>query len=197
MKDVGTDISDNIIQLPDVTSLSDGAFYKCWNVTDLSMPNLTYAGSSAFHELGYTTTLHTLSVPKLANLGTSDYVFGNIKIDELLLPSIKAIPKLTFGYSSIKDIHFGSSLTTLGSNSSTGNVFNSVKSLPERNLYFEGTTPPTFGSTAFFTDYNVNTVLLPLTSIHVPSGCKEAYKTALHSANAAFDAYFDIIIEDL
>ncbi len=185
-------------ELPDVTEIGENAFYACESVTNLSLPNLTKAGRGAFYKLGYTTTLQTLSVPKLANIGTSDdYVFGSITIDELHLPSIKAIPRFTFGYTAIKNIHFGSSLTTLGSNGSTDNVFNSVNSLPERNLYFEGTTPPTFGSTAFFTDYGVNTVLLPLTSIHVPSGCKEAYKTALHSANLAFDAYFDIIIEDL
>ena len=104
---------------------------------------------------------------------------------------------LTFGYSKIKTIRFGSSLSYFGGNNKTDLVFNSIVELPERHLYFEGTTPPTFGTYAFYTDYNVCEVLLPLTSIHVPAGCKEAYKTALHNANSAYDAYFGLIVEDI
>ena len=66
-----------------------------------------------------------------------------------------------------------------------------------RQLYFEGTTPPTFNANTFFTDYEVNTQVLPLDAIHVPAGCKDAYKAALHAANSAYDVYFDIIIDDL
>ena len=76
-------------------------------------------------------------------------------------------------------------------------VFNDIPTLPERNLYFEGTTPPVFGTYAFFIDYNVCSVLMPLTSIHVPVGCKEAYKTALHNANSSYDNYFSIIVDDI
>ena len=201
MTDVGSDISDNIIRLPNITSLSDGSFYRCRSVTNLDLPNLTAAGSSAFNELGYVSgsnsNLTVLSVPKLANIATSDYVFGFIKIDELSLPSITSIPKLTFGYTGIKTIRFGSSLRTFGDTGSRGSAFNDVVFLPERNLYFEGTTPPEFREFAFFTDFNINTVLLPLTSIHVPSGCKEAYVTALTNANSQYAAYTSIIIDDL
>ena len=196
LKDVGTNIDDGIIQLPNITSLPEYAFYRCIMVEAIRLPNLTAAYENAFGELGTATSLHELYVPKLARV-TGLYVFGGIIMDDLNLPSVTSIPMLTFGYSKIKTIRFGSSLSYFGGNNKTDLVFNSIVELPERHLYFEGTTPPSFGTYAFYTDYNVCEVLLPLTSIHVPAGCKEAYKTALHNANSAYDAYFDVIVEGI
>ena len=196
LKDVGTNINDGIIQLPNITSLPQYAFYRCEKVEAIRLPNLTVAYGCAFGEVGTETTLQEVYVPKLERI-IGLYVFGYNKMDELDLPSVTSIPKSTFGYSGIKTIRFGSSLSSFGGNNKSDMVFNSILTLPERNLYFEGTTPPVFGTYAFFTDYNVCSVLMPLTSIHVPVGCKEAYKTALHNANSSYDEYFSIIVDDI
>lgn len=66
--DVGKNINDGIVQLPNITSLPEYAFYRCNSVEAIRLPNLTAAYANAFGELGTATTLMELYVPKLARL---------------------------------------------------------------------------------------------------------------------------------
>ena len=182
--------SEGSVNLPMVSTVGEYAFYNALKVSEAHFPKLVTAGNFSFDNMGTSTTLRVIDVPKLENCGGL-YTFGNITIDNLYLPSIKTLGRFSFGYSKIGTIHFGPNLLSMNSYCFTDS--------PEmtRSLYFEGTNPPTFQPYTFFIDYNVNTVLLPLEAIHVPSGCKVAYQNALHNASASYDAYFSIIVDDL
>ena len=67
----------------------------------------------------------------------------------------------------------------------------------ERNLYFQGSTPPQIDALAFITDYVAQSQVVNFTKIHVPSGCKDAYVNAITSANSLYAQYASIIVDDL
>ncbi len=183
--------TEGIVNLPAVTSVGKYALYNMYMVEEVHFPNLVDAAAgNAFNCMGLNTTLRTMDVPKLEYCD-GWYTFGNITLDNLYLPSIKTLGMFSFGYSQIGSIRFGPNLQSMGNYCFTN--------APEmsRTLYFEGTTPPTFNSATFFIDYQVNTQLVPLEAIHVPHGCAAAYQNALHTASAAYDAYFSVIIDDL
>ncbi len=192
------------IYLPRVTVIEGLAFNQCQKIARVQLPELLTAGESSFSYVGWDLDNPvSYDLPKLT--AASDwYTFGHCKADDLYLPSIVNLGPFGFGYSSIKNLRFGPNLTSLPSSNSptSGYLFNSATSSIERNLFFEGTTPPTFGPRTLFTDYQnypstPATVLLNLTSIHVPIGCKNSYVTALTNANSLYSAYTDIIIDDL
>ena len=190
------------VYLPGVTELKKGAFFNCSELERVRMPELLTIGENVFNSNGYLTAPISFSLPKLQTI-QGWYSFGHLIADDLYLPSLKdaGSASFIFGYSQIKNLRFGPSLESLPYlNNTNGYCFNDSTSSMERNLYFEGSTPPRFGPRTFVTDYNYSgpsSVLLNLNSIHVPAGCKEAYKTALHNANSLYDGFFSIIVDDL
>ncbi len=202
LKTVGPDNGVAEVYLPGVTELKKGAFFNCSELERVRMPELLTIGENVFNSNGYLTAPISFSLPKLRTI-QGWYSFGHLIADELYLPSLKdaGSASFIFGYSQIKNLRFGPSLESLPYlNNTNGYCFNDSTSSMERNLYFEGSTPPRFGPRTFVTDYNYSgpsSVLLNLNSIHVPAGCKEAYKTALHNANSLYDGFFSIIVDDL
>ena len=202
LKTVGPDNGVAEVYLPGVTELKKGAFFNCSELERVRMPELLTIGENVFNSNGYLSAPISFSLPKLQTI-QGWYSFGHLIADELYLPSLKdaGSASFIFGYSQIKNLRFGPSLESLPYlNNTNGYCFNDSTSSMERNLYFEGSTPPRFGPRTFVTDYNYSgpsSVLLNLNSIHVPAGCKEAYKTALHNANSLYDGFFSIIVDDL
>ena len=202
LKTVGPDNGVAEVYLPGVTELKKGAFFNCSELERVRMPELLTIGENVFNSNGYLSAPVSFSLPKLRTI-QGWYSFGHLIADELYLPSLKdaGSASFIFGYSQIKNLRFGPSLESLPYlNNTNGYCFNDSTSSMERNLYFEGSTPPRFGPRTFVTDYNYSgpsSVLLNLNSIHVPAGCKEAYKTALHNANSLYDGFFSIIVDDL
>ena len=191
------------VTIPDgITKIGTRAFFNCSELERVRMPELLTIGENVFNSNGYLSAPISFSLPKLRTI-QGWYSFGHLIADELYLPSLKdaGSASFIFGYSQIKNLRFGPSLESLPYlNNTNGYCFNDSTSSMERNLYFEGSTPPRFGPRTFVTDYNYSgpsSVLLNLNSIHVPAGCKEAYKTALHNANSLYDGFFSIIVDDL
>ena len=199
LKTVGsaTGAVTGVVTFPDVVTVKRLAFYECYGIEEMHLPEMTTVDESAFSELGsrYSSpVLRILDVPKLSVCygGWVAYNFAHIIIDELFLPSITDLGNgRTFGYAAIGAIHFGPGLTNF-----PAWAFVQKASDVETVLYFEGTTPPVFDARSFLLSSS-SSELVTIGAIHVPSGYEAAYKTALTNANALYSTYADKVTGDL
>ena len=124
------------------------------------------------------------------------------KIVSMEIPdSVKSISRHAFSdCTSLESITIPNSVTIIGSYAFRGCTSLESLTIPDSvtmmdfgicigcdnltDMYLHPTTPPTLGAT--------NAISTATTTIHVPVGCGDAYKTATN-----WSAYADIIVEDI
>ena len=179
------------ITIPDsVTSVDSYAFEDCTGLTSITIPDSVT--SISYCVLDGCTSLESITIPFI---GTSirdniylGFLFGATSYrnhDRKVPASLKEVIisnqclEIGLGFSgcqNLKSITIGSSVTRM-----VGNAFTSCG---VTNLYMLPTTPPVFGE---------NKPTLPTyTTIHVPIGSGEAYKSATN-----WSLFADRIVEDI
>ena len=150
------------------TSVKQCAFAYCSSLTSLTIPsNVTSIGTSAFYNCY---TLASLTIPSgVTSIG--DYmVYYCLSLTSLTISSgVTSIGNYAFSTdSSLASLTIPSGVTSIGNS-----VFANGYGMEE--YHFQGTTPPTLGTTAFSN-------IQPYTKIYVPysddHSVLEAYKTA-------------------
>ncbi len=187
------------IDLPSVTSVGNHAFNHLKLIEEVNLPEMVTAGESAFYCLGEDVLLKSVNVPKLQTVGYG--VFGYISLDHLNLPAATELDYGAFYYAKIGTLRLGANLNKV----SEFSFLNAGEA--SWNIYFENDTPPVpydgltpgecgIWKNSFSTNIS-GTQILPISSIHVPSGSKEAYKAVFHTINSAYAIFDLILIDDL
>ena len=187
------------IDLPSVTSVGNHAFNHLKLIEEVNLPEMVTAGESAFYCLGEDVLLKSVNVPKLQTVGYG--VFGYISLDYLNLPAATELDYGAFYYAKIGTLRLGANLNKV----SEFSFLNAGEA--SWNIYFENDTPPVpydgltpgecgIWKNSFSTNIS-GTQILPISSIHVPSGSKEAYKAVFHTINSAYAIFDLILIDDL
>lgn len=104
------------VDMPKVTSIAECAFYGCSSLKKIELPNLaTVSGSSTFGSTG----CEEIDLPALTSVVTSMFN-GCSNLKRVYIPKAKSIGADSFkGCSSLVEIHFGNSLTSVATLSST------------------------------------------------------------------------------
>ena len=187
------------IDLPSVTSVGNHAFNHLKLIEEVNLPEMVTAGESAFYCLGEDVLLKSVNVPKLQTVGYG--VFGYISLDHLNLPAATELDYGAFYYAKIGTLRLGANLNKV----SEFSFLNAGEA--SWNICFENDTPPVpydgltpgecgIWKNSFSTNIS-GTQILPISSIHVPSGSKEAYKAVFHTINSAYAIFDLILIDDL
>ena len=187
------------IDLPSVTSVGNHAFNHLKLIEEVNLPEMVTAGESAFYCLGEDVLLKSVNVPKLQTVGYG--VFGYISLDHLNLPAATELDYGAFYYAKIGTLRLGANLNKV----SEFSFLNAGEA--SWNIYFENDTPPVpydgltpgecgIWKNSFSTNIS-GTQILPISTIHVPSGSKEAYKAVFHTINSAYAIFDLILIDDL
>ena len=180
-----------------VTEIKDSTFAKCNTLSGVvgagsvtKVGEYAFFGCTALDGLGDTSNSSSLNLNSLTTIG--QYAFYNCQsIEEAILPAITSLGFRCFGNTGLANVHFGSTLTNV-----PRELFFQKPDTRTLNLYFEGNTPPTFATEAFRKN-ETSFVLITITAIHVPSGRKDAYVTALTANNPSYTTFSDIISADL
>lgn len=116
------------ISLPAVTTISNAAFVNCTSLTSVNIPSATSIGASAFN--GCTSLTH-VSLPKVAGNIVNNTFFKCENLVSIDIPLVTNIDGLSaFGYcTSLTRISFPLCTSVMGSN-----VFNKCSSLVDVNL---------------------------------------------------------------
>ena len=176
---VGSRTSDNVVDLPGLTSLGAQAFDHASNLKNFVLPELQTIGQMALSRTGIT----TLTAPKLRVMGNA--AIAQNYLTSLDLPSIERIDNSALQYSyRLKELKIGPNLNSISisfpvlynsnGNSPTGLKLYLSSNTPFNDLY-ESLVYVAEGSTAF---PSVAGRRIDMEAIYVPSGSVNAYKTA-------------------
>ena len=154
-------VTDNSITYS-VTSIGDGAFSGCRNLTSVTIPNsVTSIGSYAFEDCS---ALTSVTIPNsVTSIGYRTFFFCSSLTSVTIPNSVTSIGEGAFSRcSSLTSVTIPNSVTSIGES-----AFYGCSSLT--SVTIEAETPPTLDESAFSDTY---------CSIYVPCGTLDAYKTA-------------------
>ena len=191
------------VEIPDsVTSIGDYAFWDCTSLTSITIPDsVTSINSWAFSSCS---SLKSITIPnsvtsiddyaffyctnlKSVTIGNSVITIGYrtfdscMALENIILPnSVTTIEYMAFGGCyNLKSVTIGNGITTIGAD-----VFSACFNLTD--IYLNSVTPPTLGNTSAIPD---------TTTIHVPIGSGDAYKSATNWSYHSDRIVEDIVIE--
>ena len=146
-----------------VTSIGEYAFYKCYSLTSVTIPeSVTSIGNSAFRGCF---SLTSVTIPEsVTSIGNSAFN-GCSSLTSITIPnSVTSIgEKAFYRCSSLTSITIPNSVTSIGSC-----AFDGCSSLT--SITCKAATPPTIGT---YTFYDISTSI----PVYVPCGCVGAYKS--------------------
>ncbi|MBP5487070.1 MAG: leucine-rich repeat protein, partial [Bacteroidales bacterium] len=166
---VGSQTSDNVVDLPGLTYLGRDAFYQASNLKNFVLPELQTIGQQALALTGMT----TLTAPKLRVIGNA--AIARNYLTSLDLPSIEQIGNSALQYSyRLKELKIGPNLNSI-SVSFPLLLNNNANSPTGLKLYLSSDTPfnDLYESLVYFAGRRID-----MEAIYVPSGSVNAYKTA-------------------
>lgn len=175
-----------------ITSIPEGCFMQCQGLSDLYISNnIQSIGLNGFYNCVTLKNVVFQSGSTLTTIGASAFSFSNI--ESIDIPnSVTTIGESAFaGSSSMSGFSIPTSITTIGQNAfsgcATGSltvVFpSSITSIGASaftsldNVVFDGTTPPTVGSSAFG---SVNNIYVPVGYIPVYASAMPEYQNKIH-----------------
>lgn len=165
------------ITIPDsVTKIGDRAFYYCVSLTSVTIPDsVTTIGDYAFYNCRSLTNI-TIS-DSVTTIGNHVFTYC-VKLTSVTIPDgVTAIKVGAFqNCISLTSITIPGSVTSINTY-----VFDGCNELTD--IYLKPTTPPTLGGTS--------AISTATTTIHVPVGSGDAYKSATN-----WSSFADKIIED-
>ena len=176
------------VELGGVTSLRDSAFYNCFSLSSINIPDsVTSIGTQAFYNCY---SLLSIKIPYgVTSIGDKTFYYC-FSLSSINIPdSVTSIGTQAFYYcSSLSSINIPDSVTSIGAQAfqyccslSSINIPDSVTSVGAQAFYncyglskirFDGTTPPTVSDSNAFANIPTDC------TISVPVGSLEAYKTA-------------------
>ena len=156
-----------------VTTIGYRAFYNCDSLTSVTIPDsVTSIGGSAFY---YCNRLTSVTIGNsVTTIGDEAFAYCYRLTSVTIGDSVTTIGDETFGdCESLTSVTIGDSVTTIGDK-----AFKWCDSLT--SVYFKATTPPTLGSSMFYSSV----------TIYIPEGSLRAYKLS-----NAWSSYIDYIVE--
>ena len=184
---IGSRTSNNVVDLPNLTSMGLSAFTNASNLKNFVLPELQTIGQMALTRTGLT----TLTAPKLRVIGNA--AMAQNYLTSLDLPSIEQIGNSALQYSyKLKELKIGPNLNSVSvsfpilfnpnTSSPTGLKLYLSSDTPFNDLY-ESLVYVAAGSTSY---PSVAGRRIDMEAIYVPSGSVNAYK-------AAWPDYADVI----
>ena len=151
------------INIPNgVTSISASAFSSCTSLESINIPNgVTSIGNSAFTAC---TSLKSINIPNgVTSIG--DAAFSGCGLTNVTIPdSVETISRSAFNScKSLKSITIPDSVTSIGDMAfahCSGLEIESGQEIGLESVTFESTTPPEFGSNAFWLCEKLETIYL-------------------------------------
>jgi len=159
------------ISCANVTQVGDHAFYRCSDLTSLSLPSLQVIGNSAFTNSG----ILSVSFPNLTTIGSS--VFQSCDITQLTIPaSTTSIGSSAFSEcQELEEVNYNATNATYTSSSDTNYVFRAIGKNKNNLVFNIGSNVESIPDGFLYPYSNSSSYIPNIKTLNIPSNNNITY----------------------